>query len=261
MAFTISDLATELGIDPATLTSKPEVTAKWNGYLSEADNKYRQATEAVEQAKRDQQAIDDEIKKFGITEARTAELEASNAALTAALAKAKESGLNIDLSGIPTPAARVATDPNKEFEAQMKNGFAQMGAALKIQARYQSVFGKPFGDDPVKLIDEAIAARLPVEAYAEQKYKFADEEKRISAETIQRDKDTYAAQKVREYQEANPVTKGNPSLAAGLASKYPKVMAPRTPQESKEFRSMPIKDRIASSVSRAREAIAATAAD
>src|ERR1700733_10176106 len=105
MAFTLDNLAAELGIDPATLQAKPEAVAKWNGYLSKADEQYREAKESLEQAKRDQAAIDTEIQKFGMTEARVTELETANAAYKAALDKAKGAGLNIDLSGIRQPAA------------------------------------------------------------------------------------------------------------------------------------------------------------
>ena len=46
MAFTVEALAAELGIDPATLQAKPDAVKKWNGYLTEADTKYTQATAA-----------------------------------------------------------------------------------------------------------------------------------------------------------------------------------------------------------------------
>ena len=259
MAFTITDLATELGIDPATLQSKPDAIAKWNGYLSQADTQYREAKELVEQAKRDQEAIDGEIKKFGLTEARVAELETANAAYTAALAKAKESGLNIDLSGIHTPAAAVVADPVKALEAKLQSLTSNLAAGMRVQTKFYATFDKPLPVDIDSLIGEATAARMPVEQYAEQKYKFAEETQKRQDAAIQAKVDAGIQAGVTKYREENPVTKGNPGLAAGLASRYPKVLAPRTSQESKEFRSMPIKDRIASSVTRAREAIAATA--
>jgi hypothetical protein len=255
MPFTLDNLAAELGIDPATLQAKPEAVAKWNGYLSQADAQYREAKEDLAKAKRDQDAIDEQIQKFGVSEARLAELETANAGYKAALEKAKESGLNIDLSGIRQPVTP-AVEPNKTFQDQMRAGFSQMGAALKVQSRYQAVFGKPFVDDPVALVDEAIAAKLPVEQYAEQKYKFSAEQEKQRAAEVQSKIDAGVQAGVKKWQEDHPVTKGNPGLAAGLASKHPQVFKPRTSQESNDFRKMSPRERIAASVSRVRESLA-----
>jgi hypothetical protein len=265
MSFTLDTLAQELGIDPATLQAKSDVVAKWNGYLSEADTKYIQATaaqkeakEAVEKAARDQQAIDEQIKSFGMTEATVTELRASNAAMKAALEQAKQSGLNIDLSSIPDPKAAPVVDPVKTVDQLMRSNFANMGAALQVQTRYQAVFGKPFTDDPVKLIDEAAAARMPLAQYAEQKYKFAEETQRQSEAATQQKIQEGIDAGVKKYKEENPVTTGNPSLTRGAASKFPKIFKPRDAASAKEFRSLPPRERIAASVARAREAIGAT---
>lgn len=264
MAFTLSDLASELGIDVSTL--KPESVNKWNGYLSEADTKYQQATtaqreaqEKVEQAKRDQAAIDEQIKSFGVTEARLTELTAANAAYKAALENAKTAGLNIDLSGIPTPAAATPPDPTKTMRDEYVRNFSNMGAVMKVQSRYQAVFGKPYTDDPVRLIDEATAARMPVEQYAESKYKFAEEQARIEKEARQKEIQAGIDAGVKKWQEEHPVTAGHPDLARGRDSNFSKIYKPRTAQESADFRKMSPKDRIAASVSRVRQAIAANA--
>jgi len=90
MAFDLNVFASEFGIDPATLQSKPEAFAKWNGYLSEADTKYTSATQAQKEAqaaldavKAEQAAIDDKIKSFSLTEAEVDSLRANYAALEA----------------------------------------------------------------------------------------------------------------------------------------------------------------------------------
>jgi hypothetical protein len=266
MAFTLDNLAAELGIDPATLQAKPEVAAKWNGYLTEADTKYTQATaserkaaEDVERAQREQAEIDRQIRSFGVTETRLTELETANAALTAALGKAKEMGLNVDLSGIPKPAPVAAADPTKVLNDTMRSGFAQMGEALRVQARFQAVFNKPFVDDPVRLVDEAIAAKLPVAEYAERKYKFSEETERIRQAEVQARIDAGVSAGVKKYQEEHPVTAGHRGLAPGLASRHPQVFKPRTAQETNDFRRMPVRDRIAASVSHVREALASNA--
>jgi len=265
MAFTLETLAAELGIDPATLQAKPDVTAKWNGYLTEADTKYTKATaseraasESLEQAKRDQAAIDDQIKQFGLTEARVAELQTANAALTAAVAEAKKQGLNVDLSQFTAPKVDTP-DPTKVLQDTMRTGFSQMGEALRVQTRFQAVFGKPFVDDPVKLVDEAIAARLPVSEYGERKYKFAEETERQRQAELQTKIDAGIAAGVTKYKEEHPVTAGHRGLTPGVASRFPQVFKPRTASETSDFRKMSPRQRIEASVSRVREAIASNA--
>ena len=267
MPFTLDNLAAELGIDPATLQAKPEVTAKWNGYLSEADTKYTRATaaqkdaqEKLELAQRDQQAIDEQITNFGVSETRLAELQASNAALNAALEEVKKQGLNVNMPNLPTPKAPSAPDPVKTVEQLMRGNFANMGQAMQIQARYQSIFGKPFTDDPVKLIDEANAARLPVAQYAEQKYKFSEETAKQQQAELQRKIDEGVKAEVTKYKEEHPVTAGHPGLTHGLASKHPQIFKPRSTQETNDFRGMSVRDRVATSVSRVKAALASNEA-
>lgn len=256
MAFTLDVLAQELGIDPETLKSKSEVVNKWNGYLTKADEQYREAQSTLEQAKRDQAAIDEQIAKFGVTEARLAELQTANAALTAAMEEVKKQGLNVDLSRLPQPSKVEPPDPVKTVDQLMRSNFANMGAAMKVQTRYQAVFGKPFSDDPVKLIDEATAARMPVEQYAEQKYKFAEAQQKAEAEARQREIQAGIDAGVKKWKEEHPVEKGNPSLAKGLASKHPQVFKPRDAADQKSFAKLRPRERIAASVSRVREALA-----
>jgi hypothetical protein len=265
MAFTLDTLAQELGIDPSTLHAKSDVVAKWNGYLSEADTKYSQATtaqreaaETLEQAKRDQTAIDDQIQKFGVSEVRVAELESANAAYRSALDKAKESGLNIDLSGIRQPSVATPADPNKTLHDTMRAGFSQMGDALRVQTRYQSVYGKPFVDDPVKLVDEAIAAKMSVNDYAERKYKFSEEQTRQTKAAEDARVQAGIDAGVKKWREDNPVTAGHPGLARGRDSMHSKIFKPRDAQEQSDFRKMSPRDRIAASVSRVRQAVASS---
>jgi len=256
MAFSISDLATDLGIDVSTL--KPDAVSKWNGYLTEADTKYqgatkaqREAAEAVEQAKRDQTAIDEQIQKFGVTETSLAEYKAANAALTAALEEVKKSGFNVNMPNLPKPAAAAAVDPAAEWKA----GFRQMGAAMRVQAKYQAIHGKPYPDDPTQLVDEAIARRMDVEAWAEQKYNFAAESARISKEAAAKHDAEIAAAAVKKYQEDNP--QRSPLDQRGVASKHPQIYKPKDAATDKAFRNQPVKERIAQSVARGR-ALAAT---
>lgn len=261
MAFTLDTLAAELGIDPTTLAAKGDVVAKWNGYLSEADNKYQTATktqkdalETLEQAKRDQQAINEQIEKFGATEATVAEYRANNAALTAALEEVKKQGFNVTMPNLPTPKANTA-DPMQELRDRQNLGFQQMGQAMRVQAKFQQIFGKPFADDPIKLVDDAIAARLPVEEYAERKYKFTEESARIATETRQKEVQAGIDAGIKKYKEDNPSTAGNPAFQRGTASRHPQIFKPRDAADGRKFANLPPKERIAQSVARVRASI------
>lgn len=256
MAFSINDLATELGIDPSTLAAKGDVVAKWNGYLSSADTKYQEATQAqkdavakLEQAQREQAAIDAEILKFGTTETRMAELETAVAIRDAALAKVKASGFNVDLSGFPTPKVETV-DPVKELRDRQDSGFRQMGQAMKVAARYSAIYEKPFVDDPVALVSEAIANRMDVEAWAEKKFDFAGEQKRRSDANLAKQKAEWEAAAVNKYKEDNPVR--SPLDQRGVASKHPQIFKPRDAASAKTFANLPAKERLAQSVARGR---------
>lgn len=250
MAFTIEGLAQELGIDPATLASKGDVVARYNGYLSGADTQYREAKESLEQAKREQEVITAQIVKFGETEASLGELRSANAAYKAALEEAKKGGFNIDLSGLPTPKIPAAADPLADLRSRQDAGFRQMGAAMRVASKYQSIHGKPFIDDPIALVDAALAARMSVEDYAEQKYKFADESARINKENATKHDAEVGAAAVKKYQEDNPTR--SPMEQRGVASKYPQITKPKDAAEGRKFANLPPKERLAQSVARGR---------
>ena len=252
MAFTLDVLAQELGIDPSTLASKGDVVAKWNGYLTKADTQYHDADKAqkealatLEQAKREQTAIDEQIQKFGVTETSLAEYKAANAALTAALEEVKKSGFNVNMPNLPTPKAPAAADPADQW----KQGFKQMGAAMRVQAKYQAIHGKPYPDDPTALVDEAIARHMDVEAYAEQKYNFAAESARVQKEVAAKHDAEIAAAAVKKYQDDNP--QRTPLDQRGVASKHPQIYKPREAADAKKFAKLPAKERIAQSRARA----------
>jgi hypothetical protein len=257
MAFTVAGLAAELGIDPATLASKQDIVARYDGYFSQADTQYAEAKSALDKAARDQQAIDEQIKSFGITEARITELTAANAALKAAMESAKSAGLNIDLSGIPNPTAPPAADPIKTLEGRLNSLAANMSAGMKVQTKYYSTFGKPLPVDIDTLIGEATMARMPVEQYAEQKFQFSAELAKQQQAQQEADKAKWKAEGAREWQDAHPVTSGHPGLARGRDSQHARVIKPRTSDEQKSFRNMTPRERIANSVSRTREALQA----
>ena len=161
MSFTLDTLADELGIPRETLASKGDVVAKWNGYLSEADTKYSQATQAqkdalatLEAAKNEQRVIDENIAKFGMTEANIIALRANNAAMEAQLKTLKEQGLDVTIPTAPPVNQPAAFDPNS-VPAHDVNTTSKYG--FKASNEYQRIFGKPIPDDIDVLADEGCA--------------------------------------------------------------------------------------------------------
>ena len=164
MAFTLTDLASELGIEVSTLQSKPDVVAKWNGYLSEADTKYTQATNAqkdaetkLEAVKNEQRVIDENIASFGMTEANVAALRANNAAMEASLKALKEQGFDVKIPEAPKAETKTEFDPNG-FRADVNRTLIE---GFNVNNRYQRLFGKALPDDVDALAREASRARMP----------------------------------------------------------------------------------------------------
>lgn len=253
MAFSINDLATELGIDPSTLAAKGDVVAKWNGYLSNADTQYQEsarakkdALEAVERTKREQEVIDAQIAKFGVSETRVAELESAVAARDAAIEKAKSMGFTFDI-----PAARATPTPAPKPD-QTAIHLNQFGQLLKVQSKYQAVYGKPYADDLEQLINDANAQRLPIYDFAARKYDFAGEEKRKSDADLAAKRTEWETAAVKKYQEENPMR--TPIDQRGRTSAHSQIHKPREASADKNFRNLPVKERIAQSVARSRAA-------
>lgn len=258
MSFTLDTLADELGIPRETLSAKSDVVAKWNGYLSEADSKYTQATAAqkaaettLEAAKNEQRVIDENIAKFGMTEANILALQANNAAMEASLKKLKEQGLDVTIPTAPVINKPAEFDPNSfrnDVNTTLKYGF-------KASNDYQRIFGKPIPDDIDVLANEAAQQRMPFMDYVAKKYDFAGEQqKKTQAAAAAHDAEIRAAA-VKEYQEKNPVVQGNADLQRGVASRHPHIVRERPGQENKTFSNLPARSKIAQSVSRTREAL------
>jgi len=259
MAFDLNVFAAEFGIDPATLQAKPEVFKKWNGYLTEADGKYSSATEAQKQAqaaldavKNEQAAIDEKIKSFSLTEAQVDTLRANYAALEAQAKALKAQGYNLNIPETPVAPAKTEFDPNR-FQQDVNGSLV---AGFNLMNKHQRIFGKALPDDLDALAREAASARVPFMQYAEQKYGFAAEEAKQKSAALQADKDAYAAQKVKEYQEAHPVTAGNHELVTPGASRFPELAKRPTPQKHENYGGTPAQ-RIARSVKRSLEGLAA----
>jgi hypothetical protein len=258
MAFTLDALASELGIDPATLTAKADVVAKWNGYLTEADSKYSQATAAQKAAeeqlaavKREQAAIDERIGSFNVTETEVIQLRANYAALEAQAKALKEQGLNINIPEAPKAPVKAEFNP----DAFRQDVNASLIVGFNLNNKFQRVFGKPLPDDIDVLAREASARRIPLMDWADQKYGFAAEEKRQSELAAKKHDEEIAAAAVKKYQEEHPATAGNPDLARGVTSRHPQLVKPREAGDFKQFANLSARQKIAASVARTRAAL------
>jgi hypothetical protein len=259
MAFTLTDLASELGIEVSTLQSKPDVVAKWNGYLSEADTKYTQATNAqkdaetkLEAVKNEQRVIDENIASFGMTEANVAALRANNAAMEASLKALKEQGFDVKIPDAPKATPQAEFDPNG-FRADVNRTLIE---GFNVNNRYQRLFGKALPDDVDALAREASQARMSFSQYVAQKYNFAGEEKRQQDVATKAHDEQISAAAVKKYQEEHPVTAGNPDLQRGVASRHPQIVRQREAGDHKQFANLPARQKISQSVARSRTALA-----
>ena len=234
---TVEEILADLGatVDPA----KAANVAKWNTTLATTESGAAQKLAAAEKQLKDaqdlQRVIDDNIAKAGLTETNIAQLQANNAALTAALASRdaaiksiKDQGFTgINIPELPALAAPAAKDPVDELTKKLMGGFAAMGQAMNEVNRYQRVFGAPLPEDPATLPDRAISAGFKtVRDYMESTYKVGEKERTVAAEAEQKRLDTYAATKVEEYKAAHPITTGHPELGAGVPSNFPNIPKP-----------------------------------
>jgi hypothetical protein len=259
MAFDLLAFAQEFGIDPATLQAKPDSFSKWNGYLTEADGKYREATQAQRDAdeklarlKLENDAINEQIAKFGITESEVIALRANNAAMAAQLAQMKKDGLNVTIPDAPKPANQPAEFDPARF-AQDVN--ATLAAGFNVTNRYLNLTGKALPDPIDVLAREAAQARQPFEQYVAQKYDFAGIEAKARAEQQKKHDEEIAAAAVKKYQEEHPATAGHPELVRGGASRHPQIVKPREATDQKKFANMGAREKIAVSVARTRAAL------
>jgi len=233
----VDEILAELGVtvDPA----KTAVLKTWNDKLSaletDAQTKLADAQKQLQDAQGLQRVIDQNIQASGLTEANITQLQANNAALTAALAardaaideikKAGVTGLNIpELPKVnqgPTPK-----DPVKQLEETIMNGIGMMGQTMNEMNRYQRVFQSAVPEDPATIADRAMKARLTVRDYMEQTYHVSAKKKELTAATEQKRLDNYAATKLEEWKAAHPVTNGHPELGPGVPSNYPNIPKP-----------------------------------
>jgi len=258
---TLADLAAELGIPAETLQAKPEAVTKWNGYLADADTKYSQATAAQKEAEQklnqvmaEQKVIDDNIAAYGMSDANRLALEANYAAMEAQLKTLKEQGIAVNLPSMPAQAPA----PKNDFDptAFSRDVNQSLIAGFDMQNRYQRLYGQAMPDDLAKLVAEAQQARQPLTKYVAEKYDFAGREKQMTADAQKKHDDEIRAAAVKEYQEKNPNTAGNPELARGLASRHPEIIRQRETGDNKTFSNLTARQKIAMSVSRSRQALA-----
>lgn len=253
-------IASGVKIAPGTLTGKAEVAAKWDGYFIEGDTKLAAANKALTDAQNLQRVIDENIAANGLNETNMAQLRASNAAMSAALAEVKKAGF----SGINIPefqtTAPANTDPMADLKGLIVKGFTTAGQMQNVATRYQRVFGKPMPDDPTALADEAAARRLDPAIWGEQKYGFAAAEHKAQETATAAHEAQIAERAVAKYKEDHPLTAGNPELNGGGDSRYPNVpkVSVSDAKSVRELSVMPERQKIAVLMKRSIEANAQT---
>lgn len=263
---TIAELATELGLDVSAF--KPEAVAKWNGYLTDADTQYQSAKQLqadsesnLRRVQQEQDEINRYIEQYGASEQTNAALRANNAAMEAQLQSLKGQGIAVE---IPTsvPTQNNNKPAKNEFDAdQFRNQVGStMADGFNLVNKYQALYGKPLTDDINTLATEAKNARKPLYQYAAEKYDFAGEEKRKSDAAAKAHDESIAAAAVKKYQEDNPNNAGNPFQAQGGESRHPQILKPRDAKDLRSFANLSPREKIAQSVARSREALAANQA-
>lgn len=257
MALTVEEILSGLGIPAETYAGKD--LQSWNGKISAIESTANERITTAEKKLADAQAlsqvINDNIAQFGINETNMAQLRANNAALTAALEEVKKAGFSgITIPDLPNSNAAQQADPADQFRTSVAQGFAQMGQAMNAINRYYRVTGKPLPEDPTTLADNAARLRMSVNDYVEHTYKLTETERANAAAAAQKEKDDYAALKVKEYKEAHPSVAGHPELNGGLPSNFPAMPKPRDGKDLRSFAGMSARDKIADAMRRSAEA-------
>ena len=234
---TVEELMAELGVtvDPAKAGVLKTWNEKFSAMESDSQTKLADAQRQLQDAQGLQRVIDESIRTSGLTEANIAQLQANNAALTAALSsrdaaieeirKAGFTGLSIpELTKVNQGAP--AKDPVKQLEETIMNGIGMMGQTMNEMNRYQRVFGEAVPEDPAMIADRAMKSRLSVHDYMEQTYKVTakEQEKQQAAEAKRID--GLKAKWEEDYKAAHPVTNGHPELGSGVPSNYPNIPKP-----------------------------------
>lgn len=244
----VEDILAALGVqvDPA----KASVIQEWNGKLTASETEAQQRLDAAQKKVSDAEALDriinENIRTAGLTETSVAQLQANNAALTAANTQLRTAVESIKAQGftgisipeLPKTVTQAQADPMKELQETIMKGLTNVGQAFDETVRYQRVFGSPIPEAPSTIADRAAKLRLSVPDYMEQTYHIGAKEKEIAAASTQKGLDDYAAKKVEEYRAANPVTFGNPDLNGGRPSNYPNIPKPRDGKSLREFSAM-----------------------
>jgi hypothetical protein len=227
---TVEEILADLGIPAETIAAKKDNIAAWNGKLTtsatESAQKLADAQKALQDAQNLKHVIDEDIAKNGVNESNLAQLRASNAAMSAALAEVKKAGFTgITIPDFPTtnPAP---PDPMANLTTLITNGFTTAGQMQDLSARYFRATGKPLPDNPTALADEAAKRRMDLATWGEQKYGLTAIEQKATADRAQKEKDDYAHAKVEEWKAAHPITNGHPELGAGVPSNFPNIPKP-----------------------------------
>lgn len=263
---TIQEIAAEMGVDLSTV--KPEFVTRISGLVTDADKQFQSATQLKEaseanlrQVQQEQDEINRYIEQYGASEQTNAALRANYAAMEAQLKSLKEQGIPVEIPAAPAaPTTKQPTTPAfnpDQFADRMGSVLSQ---SIDASNKHLALYGKPMPDSLETLAAEAKQARKTVGQHAAEKYDFSGEEKRKSEAAAKAHDEAVAAAAVKKYQEDHPNVAGNPFQARGESSSFPQILKPREAKDQRAFANLSPREKIAQSVARSREAIAANQA-
>lgn len=264
---TVEEIAAEMGIDLAT--AKPEGVAKFRTYVADADKKYADAKTLATQAERNLAAVQQEqdeintyIAQYGTSEEARAATEANLAAYKAVVDNLKEKGIAVDVPQLKTVAAagggnagggKPTFDPDK-FRGAVST---TIGDLTDLNNKHIALTGQPLPDRSQALADEARKAGKSLYDYGAEKYDFAGKEKAKADAATAEQEAKWKKAGADEYAAKHPNVAGDPNQARGVESGYPQLTKPREAGDLTKFANMNPRQKIAASVARTREAIAA----
>lgn len=264
---TVEELAADMGIDLAT--AKPEGVTKFRTFVADTNKQYTDAKALAAQAEanlaavqKEQDEINTYIAQYGTSEEARAATEANLAAYKAAVENLKAKGITVDVpelkvtpaAGGGTPSGKATFDPDK-FRGQVGSTIADL---TDLNNKHIALTGQPLPDRSNTLAEEARKAGQSLYEYGAKKYDFAGKEK-AKADAAQAAHDAeVAAKAVADWKAKNPNVSGDPNQRGGVESANPFIKREKVEGANlREFSNMNPRQKIAASVARSREAIAA----
>lgn len=212
----------------------PEVVNALTGYVSQADatlqtaaEKEAEAAEALRQAGLEKADIEKYVADYGTALTETASVKAQNESMRKYLESLKAQGFDVTVPGATVEPAKPVVPGSPAIGANALDEGKILGKVGSVLSQWLDannehirLYGTPIPDASTEVAAEAARARKPVGEYLAEKYKFVAKRQEKAAADLQKEKDTYAAQKVAEAERKMAEKYGsNPNLRAGEISR------------------------------------------